>query len=201
MAVTKRCPLWAKTRSRQPLTDGAHVHAPCLSTRSQAEPCVSGSWKGKMGLPITPFIAALSFPIPHRPPAHFGKAVWVQKSPLSGSGIIKRRGRHQSALFSVQGALGLRYQVRHSLFCHNACFENPNLFQCDSCTGEELEHNANFASVYAQFHPGETECTQKMAPAERSRAGTHKTHAAWASNIYPSTHALASLCFLTVSHV
>ena len=69
-----------------------------------------------MGLPITPFIAALNSPIPHWPPAHFAKAVWVQKSLLSGSGMAEQRG-HASLRFLASRepqVFDTKYDIVHS---------------------------------------------------------------------------------------
>lgn len=167
-------PALDKTKCRRPLTDRAHLQAPCLSTSSQAEPCVPGCCR-------------LKFSNSPLATCSFWKGDLGQKkeqnpkkknSLPSGSGIIKLRGQHQSALSVIWGASALRHQIQHSRFGHSACFENTDLFQRDSCIREELEHNANFASVYAQFQLGETR-------RERTKHTRHvpptstRSHAQW----------------------
>lgn len=71
-------------------------------------------------------------------------------------------------------------------FCLNPCFENTNLFNCDSYIKEQFEYNVNLIFVYIWF-PQEALGTRTLYLAEPNSIKTHKTH----------THTLFQYLFAT----
>lgn len=150
-----------------------------------------------MGLPVTLFIAALnSLPIPHRPSPYFGKTTWVKKRLLLCCGTISWDANSDLFLPRVAQVLDPKCNAVRSA---TMCFENRDLFQWDSCIREELEHNANFVCVYAQFHLGETQGEGRLHQLDRAVLRTHRTHTGTCFKHLPVHRALGSI-YIFLNH-